>query len=155
MDMKNRTWAATAAAAVLLGLCACKEAQSPTAFYEAYYARSAAGFASLDEDAAYHSKRKRAEVEAKLPAMAQGMGKTREEVVALYLDLAKATAHCKKIELAEQQVSDTAAQLTYHQMDVCGNASTTAPSAPSAPQTQRVRLVNEDGWKIDHVEIAL
>lgn len=152
MDMMNRTLAAASAAALLLGLCACKEAKSPAAFYEEYYAKSAAGFASLDEDAAYHSKRKRAEVEAKLPAMMQSMGKTREEVVALYLDLAKATAHCKKIELAEQQVSDTTAQLTYRQTDVCGNASTTPPSAP---QSQRVRLVNEGGWKIDHVEIAL
>ena len=147
MDMKH--WPSAAAAALLLlSLGACEQAQSPSEFYKTYYQRSASGFASLDEDARYHSQRKRAEVAEKIPALMQSMGKTREEVIAIYLSLSKAVAHCKKIELTDQQMSRQTAQLTYRQSDACGSIATT-------PQTQRVRLVNEDGWKIDHVEIAL
>lgn len=147
--MKN--WQSTVAAvALLLVLSACKQTQeqSPSAFYADYYAKSAAGFASFDEDAEYHSKRKRAEVEGKMPAMMQNMGKTREEVITIYLNMSKAVAQCKKIELTGQQVRENTAQLTYRQLDTCGNTSST-------PQIQHVRLVNEDGWKIDHVEISL
>lgn len=126
----------------------CKGNDGPSATYEAYYKKAAAGISAFEEDAQFYSARKRAEVEQKIPAMMQSMGKSREDVVALYLAMSKAVAQCKKITLDREEVSGTLATLTYRQEDTCGNK-------PSGPEFQKVRLLNENGWKIDHVEVAL
>ncbi|WP_311222185.1 MULTISPECIES: hypothetical protein [unclassified Acidovorax] len=80
--------------------------------------------------------------------MMQSMGKSREDVVALHLAMSKAVAQCKKITVDREEVSGTLATLTYRQEDICGNRA-------AGPEFQKVRLLNENGWKIDHVEIAL
>ncbi len=129
-------------------LAGCQRQEAPNVFYERYYQQSAAGIASLEEEARFHSARKHAEVERRIPAMMALMNKSREEVARIELDMSGTLARCKQIELAEQSVSGNVAELTYRQKDVCGGAST-------APQTQKVHLVNEDGWKIDRVEVRL
>jgi hypothetical protein len=126
----------------------CSSAESPKAFYERYYAKSAAGISTLEEDAKHYSARKRAEVEQKIPLMMQGMGKSREEVSSIYLSMSKAVARCKKIELASEEITGGVAVLNYRQTDVCGNMT-------SGPEKHKVRLVDESGWKIDHVEVSL
>lgn len=135
-------------ALLLIVLAGCQKQEAPDAFYERYYQKSASGIATLEEEAHFYSARKRADVEQKIPAMMKMMGKTRDEVARVYLDMSQTLARCKKIELAGQSVSGNVAELTYRQTDVCGSTST-------SPESQKVRLVNEDGWKIDHVEISL
>lgn len=83
-----------------------------------------------------------------MPLLMKKMNKTRDEAIRVYLEFSQAVASCKQIELAEETVKGNVARLTYKQTDVCGNIS-------PAQETQRIRLVNENGWKIDEVEISL
>lgn len=135
-------------ALLLIALAGCQKQEAPNVFYERYYQKSVDGIATLEEEAVFHSARKRADVEQKIPAMMKMMGKTREEVARVYLGMSQTLARCKKIELDGQSISGDVAELTYRQTDVCGSTST-------SPETQKVRLVNEDGWKIDQVEVRL
>lgn len=132
----------------VLALAGCDNSQDPNAFYTAYYKKSAEGIATLDEDAKHFSARKRDEVEQKFPAMMQGMNKSWEEVAQIYLQMSKAVAKCKNIELESEKTVGDIAVLVYRQTDVCGNVS-------QGPEKQKIRLVKEGGWKIDQVEIGL
>lgn len=137
-----------AAIILMLVTAGCQKPESPSSVYERYNEKVIAGISSYEEDASYYSARKRREVESKIPVLAKKMNKTREEVIRFYLDFSRAAAKCKKIELAREVIEGNVAYLTYNQTDICGNSS-------PGRETQKVRLVNEGGWKIDEVEISL
>ncbi|WKE64260.1 hypothetical protein PVT67_11215 [Gallaecimonas kandeliae] len=131
-----------------LAATACQQQESPDDFYRGYNQKVIAGMASLEEDAAYYSARKRQEMAAHLEAFMAQSHKTKAQAIAFYLDFSHAVAKCKKITLVSQQQDGDVANLTYNQQDVCGN-----PTA--VPETQKVRLVREDGWKIDDISLSL
>lgn len=137
-----------AAIALSFIIAGCQKEESPSAFYERYNQKVISGISTLEEDARFYSSRKRKEVESKIPAFMKKTNKTREEAIRFYLDFSQAVAKCKKIELVKEVIDAKVAHLTYNQTDVCGNTS-------PAQETQKVRLVNENGWKIDEVEISL
>ncbi|HET6397708.1 MAG TPA: hypothetical protein VFF91_12845 [Pseudoxanthomonas sp.] len=126
----------------------CQKEESPSTFYERYNQKVVSGISTLEDDARFYSSRKRKEVESRIPAFMKKTNKTREEAIRFYLDFSQAVAKCKKIELVEEVIDGEVAHLTYNQEDVCGNTS-------PIQETQKVRLVNENGWKIDEVEISL
>lgn len=74
------------------------------------------------------------------------MNKTREEVIAFSLEFAQTIAKCKEITLKEERIDGDMAELLFEQIDICGNES-------DAQEQQKVRMINEDGWKIDDLEI--
>lgn len=137
--------AAFPALVTALALGGCAAQPTPSQVYEAYHAHSAEGM-TFDEDAAHYTVRKRAEVERRIPALMQRLGVSRDDALRRYLDLSQAVARCKRIELIEQRIDGATAHLRYRQADTCGNAS-------AAQETQRVRMLDEGGWKIDEVEI--
>lgn len=128
---------------ITLLLVGCAEPESPSEFYERYNQKVIDGL-SFAEDAAHFSARKRAQVEARLAAAEQG----REQLIAAYLQFSREVARCKTLHLQSQQLQEQRAELLYTQTDSCGNAA-------AEPEKHRVKLVWEDGWKIDEVEIAL
>ncbi len=128
--------------------CQQQEGLSPHAFYTDYTQKTITGKLSFEEDATHFSNRKRSELEPKMLAMMTSSGKTREELTRIYLDFSRGVAKCKKIELESESINGNVATLVYKQTDICGNKSATQ-------ELQKVRLVNEDGWKIDNVEISL
>lgn len=133
---------------LLSGLISCSHPESPSSFYERYNRNLIAGMNSFKEEASYYSAKKQLAVIEEIPAIAARLNKKPEEAIRFYLHLSRAIAMCKKLELVSEDIQGNAAYLVYKQTDICGNAGTVL-------EMQKVRLVNEKGWKIDDVEISL
>jgi hypothetical protein len=121
--------------------------QSPVDFYLYYHARSAAGM-SFEEDVTYHSSRAVADVDGKIQSMMERTGKSRDEVIQLYLDLSQGAAHCTTLTLLDERIEGDKAYLEFDTDNTC-------PEEQSDISKHRVKLVKEDGWKLDEVEIVL
>jgi hypothetical protein len=121
--------------------------QSPVDFYLYYHARTAAGM-SFEEDVSFHSSRAVADVESKVNSMMERTGKSRDELEALYLELSQGGAQCTELALKDERIEGDTAYLEFDTIDTC-------PSVPSDISIHRVKLVREDGWKLDEVEIVL
>lgn len=132
---------------LLITLTGCGEKPSPSAVYEEYNAKVISGL-SFEEEKEYYSKSKLAEVEASFPKYMAQMKKSKEEVVKFYQDFSQSVAKCKTIKLLKQQDSNNSTVLIYAQTDICGNES-------SGDEKQTVKMVNENGWKIDSVEVSI
>jgi len=76
------------------------------------------------------------------------MGKSRDEVIVVYLEVSRKVAKCKEITLANEVIEVNTAFLEYSQKDICGNEST-------SQEKQLIRMIKEDDWKIDDIEISL
>jgi len=72
--------------------------------------------------------------------------KTKEEVIDIFLDFSQSMLKCKKITLLNESINGKTAILTYTQTDICSN---------SSDQKQTVKLINENGWKIESIEFDL
>ena len=124
----------------------CNSSQTPHETYTEYNNKVISGI-SYEEDKAYHSIDKQLEVESMFPRYMTQMKKSREEVIALYLDVTQRVAQCKEVSLVSETIEDNKASLEYQLRDTCSDA------VPL--QKQLVRMVNEDGWKINHDETIL
>ena len=125
----------------------CSAEKSPGQVYIEYNSKVIAGI-SFDDEKNYFSKRKQEEVESKMPQYMKQMNKSRDEVIAVYLELSKSVAECKEISLVSEVIETDTASLEFSQKDICGNESTST-------ERQVVKMVQEDGWKIDDVVISL
>ena len=131
-------------ATVLMG---CTSDKSPNQVYLEYNSKVIDGI-NYDEEKAYYSKRKLQEVESKFPQYMAQMKKSREEVIEFYLNFSKEVAKCKEIKLVSEIINGDTSLLEYSQRDICGNESNSA-------EKQVVRMVKENGWKLDSVEVSL
>ena len=132
---------------ILFLLSACSSEKSPSEIYEEYNSKVIQGI-NFDDDKAYYTKRKREEVESKIPQYMETMYKPREEVIKFYLEFSRELAKCKDIVLAKEIVDGNTAMLEYSQKDICGNE-------PTSQEKQTIQMINEGGWKIDDIEISL
>ena len=128
-------------------LIGCAAEKSPSQIYSEYNSKVIDGI-SYVEDKAYYTKRKQEEVESKTPQYMKQMDKSRDEVIEFYLKFSREVAKCKEITLVNKVIEADTAFLEYSQKDICGNEST-------SQEKQMIRMINEDGWKIDDVEISL
>jgi len=131
-------------ATVLMG---CTSDKSPNQVYLEYNSKVIDGI-NYDEEKAYYSKRKLQEVESKFPQYMTQMKKSREEVIEFYLNFSREVAKCKEIKLVSENINGDISLLEYSQRDICGNESNSA-------EKQVVRMVMENGWKLDSVEVSL
>jgi hypothetical protein len=131
----------------LLVLSACTPDKPPSQIYEEYNSKVIQGIAFADEKA-YFTKRKQEEVEAKMPQYMESMSKTRIEVIKIYLDFSRGLAKCKEIALVKEEITGNTATLEYSQKDICENEST-------SQEKQSIRMINENGWKIDDVVVSI
>jgi len=120
---------------------------TPSQVYDEYNSKVIDGI-KFNDDKAYYSKRKQAEVESKFPEYMKNMDKSREEVIESYLDFWRELAKCKELELVSEVIDGDGAILKYSQTDICGNAT-------DREEEQLIRMINEDGWKIDDVVISI
>ena len=132
---------------IMFLLLACSPEKSPGQIYEEYNSRVIQGI-NYDDDKAYYTKRKQEEVESKIPQYMETMKRSRDEVINLYLTFSRELAKCKEITLAKEIIERNTAVLEYSQKDICGNEST-------SQEKQSIRMINEDGWKIDDIVISL
>ena len=131
----------------LLVLAACTPDKLPSQIYEEYNSKVIQGI-DFDDEKAYFTKRKQEEVEAKMPQYMESMNKTRVEVIKVYLDFSRGLAKCKEIALVKEEITGNTATLEYSQKDICGNEST-------SQEKQSIRMINENGWKIDDVVVSI
>ena len=132
---------------ILVLLIGCSSEKTPGQVYEEYNSKVINGI-NFNDEKAYHSKRKQAEVESKFPEYMESMDKSREEVIEVYLNFSRELAKCKELKLVNENIYGEKAFLTYSQKDICGNAT-------DREEKQLIRMINEGGWKIDDIEISL
>ena len=132
---------------ILLILSSCTSPESPSKTYEEYNRRVITGL-EFTKEKEYFTTKKNAEIESKFPQYMKQMNKSREKVIEFYVNFSQSVAKCKEISLVEERIDGDKAFLLYEQKDICGNSST-------VPEKQSVRMINENGWKIDEVEISL
>lgn len=131
----------------LLVLSACTPDKPPSQIYEEYNSKVIKGI-GFDDEKAYFTKSKQEEVESKMPQYMATMNKNREEVIKVYLNFSRELAKCKDIALVREEITGNTAMLEYSQKDICGNETT-------SQEKQSVRMVNENGWKIDDVVVSI
>jgi hypothetical protein len=131
----------------VLVLSACTPDKSPGQIYEEYNSKVIQGI-DFNDEKAYFTKRKQEEVEAKMPQYMESMNKTRAEVIKVYLEVSRGLAKCKEIALVKEEINGNTAMLEYSQKDMCGNEST-------SQERQSIRMINENGWKIDDVVVSI
>lgn len=120
---------------------------SPRDVYEKYNSKVKAGI-SFEEEKSYFTQRKQDEVVSKIPRYMKQLNKSRSEVIEFYLDITMNTAKCKAITLTNESIDGDTANLEYSQKDICGNRS-------SSPQKQKIKMIKENGWKIDKIVISI
>ncbi len=120
---------------------------SPRDVYEKYNSKVKAGI-SFEEEKSYFTQRKQDEVVSKIPRYMKQLNKSRSEVIEFYLDITMNTAKCKAITLTNESIDGDTANLEYSQKDICGNRS-------SSPQKQKIKMIKENGWKIDKIAISI
>jgi len=138
-------WKSLLIALILLGGCAAEK--TPNQIYTEYSSRVIDGI-TFSGEKAYYTRRKQDEVESRFPQYMKKMGRTRAEVIDFYSQFSRELAKCKELSLIRETINGSTAELEYAQKDVCGNASNT-------PDKQVIRMIFEDGWKIDDVEISV
>ncbi len=126
---------------------ACSSSESPSHVYETYNQEIIKGV-DFSTASRFYTKRKQQEVELKFPLYMKQMKKSREDVIAFYQSFNQSVAKCKEITLVKESISDNEAHLLYAQKDICGNQS-------GSNEKQSIKMVNEDGWKIDEIEVSL
>jgi len=130
---------------IFSGGCSADKTASQT--YNEYNSKVISGL-EFDDEKAYFTKRKVNEVESKFPQYMKKMEKSREEVIEFYSKFSREHAKCKELTLVRENINGNLANLEYSQNDICGNQSSTQ-------EKQLIRMINEDGWKIDDIEISL
>lgn len=138
------------AALLILALSACSSSKAPSAVYEEYNQRVIAGM-SFEDEMEYYTRRKRLQVEEQFPELMSRMDRTRAEVIETYQRVSREVAKCMEITLADERIDGATALLVYDQTNTCEG--TSADGGASGKQS--IRMIDEGGWKIDEVEIAL
>lgn len=133
--------------AVFILISGCSADRTPSQTYNEYNSKVISGLGFEDEKA-YFTKRKVNEIESKFPQYMKTMNKSREEVISFYSKFTREHAKCKELTLVVENIDGDVANLEYSQKDICGNQSSTQ-------EKQLIRMKNEDGWKIDDIEISL
>lgn len=133
--------------AVLIFSGGCSADKTASQTYNEYNSKVISGL-EFDDEKAYFTKRKVNEVESKFPQYMKKMEKSREEVIEFYSKFSREHAKCKELTLVRENINGNLANLEYSQNDICGNQSSTQ-------EKQLIRMINEDGWKIDDIEISL
>lgn len=135
------------AASLMMVLVGCGQAPSPDSIYQQYNAKVVSGI-SFEEEKTFYTVSKVAAVDAMIPNYMKQMKKSEQEVIEFYLHFSQSMAKCKKITLDEEKITADKAELVYSLTDSCGND-------PKPGEKKTVKMINEDGWKIDSVTIGL
>ena len=142
--MKKLLWIACVP---LLVLGACNQkAKMPHEVYEAFSAGVRNG-SSYEQQKIYFSQKKQQEAENSLQRYAEAGGKSREEMLAIMMDLQQRIEKCSALTRKEEKIEDARAILIYTRTDTCGTKSDFSQ--------ETVTMVQEnDSWKIDDVIVS-
>lgn len=125
---------------------ACGQAElAPSEVYLNYHARSAQGL-SFEEESSFFSARQVASIDEKIASMEEQTGRSRDELTELYLDMSRDSAKCSSLSLVKERIEGDAAFLVFDATNSC-------PDESISDARHEVKLVREDGWKLDEVEI--
>ncbi len=103
---------------------------------------------TFEEQQAYFTARKNNEVSENLKQYSAQMKKTVAEVTRIMLTVAQRMANCEKTTFVSQYVEKDKATLIFDLEDGCSEEGETADLLK-----QTVLMVQENGWKIDAIEV--
>lgn len=103
---------------------------------------------SFEEQQTYFTARKNEEVRENLKQYSTQMKKSVEEVTRIMLTVAQRMANCEKTTFVSEKVEKDKATLIFDVEDSCGEE-----GAATDLLKQTVLMVQEDGWKIDTIDI--
>lgn len=115
--------------------------------YKKYYSEIINGI-TFENEKKYYSNAKVQDIEKSFPRYMKQMKKTKAEVIEFYQKFSQEVAKCKKIKLVNERILSNFTILEYYQTDTCGNIS-------NRIEKQIIRMVYENGWKIDSIEVEL
>lgn len=131
---------------LLLFLTACDTLDSPRLTYERYVENEKAGITSFDEFINSYSERKQEEIELSIvEAVEKNPEKNKESVKSNSLKIFQRFAKCKKLEFLSEEINGKKATVTYKSTDNC--------SGRNDITTEIIFMINENGWKIDEIDI--
>lgn len=138
------------AAIFMIGQCftapvASEEIRTPKETFRDYNLALKAG-ADYETQAIFFTERKLAEANASVVQYMMATRRSREDVMSIMMRVEHETAKCMELSLKSKEQSEDKVVLIYRQYDTCRDQ-------PSG--TQKIRLVQENGWKIDDITIAL
>lgn len=114
--------------------------ESPQQVYDRYHKLVKNG-RNFDEDKAFYSQSRQAEVMTKASTMARANGGSIEDITNAYLQMTELMAKCSDLTLIDERINGVKAYLTYRIEDLCENDLGTEGR-------ESIELVNEGGWKI-------
>lgn len=123
-------------------------AQTPSQVYEEYNNKMISGF-SFEEKLSYFSKQKSEKIQNALNEAMKKYGLSRSEAIDASTKHPAAYGKCYPITLVEEKITGDQATVTYTQKYDCEG-----DPLPKAPQKRRIKMVNEDGWKIDKIAMV-
>ena len=120
----------------LLAGCDSEASEKPHEVYDRYYKLILAG-RTFEQDKAFYSKSRQAEVMAKL----QASGPVLEKTLELYLKFTKQIAACGELTLLTETIDGKRATVIYSRKDTCADSS-------GSDGREVIEMVDEAGWKI-------
>lgn len=132
---------------IVIFISACGETTNPAQVYEEYNEKVKQGL-SFELEKLYFTKKKNKEVDEQIEVYMKSMNKTEKEVIEFYSKFSKSVAKCSEIKLLNQNITKEFTELIYELEDLCNENS-------NGKGLLKVRMVEENGWKIDEIKIEL
>ncbi|WP_077343557.1 hypothetical protein [Pseudocolwellia agarivorans] len=117
---------------------------SPREIYEDYEKNQKLGM-TFNKIYSYYSKSNKKRNEEILSTYASQMKMTREEVIEFFLPSLKVEAKCEETKFVTQEIDGSIALLEYELTNICEELS-------EGEGKLLIRLINENGWKIDKMD---
>ncbi len=134
--------------AIVLSLVGCERSPeprnaTPDETYREYYQRVIEGI-NYEDGKRYHSKAFTQNLETRIKTAQQSSPNSYEAFMTIYFKRQQSSAKCNAITLASETIDGEIAELVY-------NSESTCESNKIVDTDNIIRMVNEDGWKIDDI----
>lgn len=123
------------------------EAQTPSQVYEEYNDRIIAGL-SFEERLPYFSERRSAAMQNSLNETMKKYDMPRSEAIDALIKYPTGYVRCLSMSLVEEEITDNQATMTYANKDICDR-----DPALKIAQKRVITMVDEEGWKIDKIQM--
>jgi hypothetical protein len=131
----------------LLAGCDAAPAEKPHETYNRYYKLVREG-RTFEQDKAFYSKARQAEIMAKTKSQADRSGTAIEKLKDLYLNFTQRLAACGDLTLLKETIDGQRASLVYARKEICDDTS-------GKDGRELIEMVHEGGWKITSNETKM
>lgn len=119
---------------------------TPDETYREYYQRVIKGI-NYEDGKRYHSKAFTQKLETRIKTAQQSSSNSYENFMTIYFKRQQSSAKCNEITLVSERIDGEVVELVYNNESTCENNKI-------VDTDEIIRMVNEDGWKIDDIAFA-